>query len=219
MWDIMPTKINIFSLDTPIKNETKSIYNFDPLINNFSFKNTPNSIKESICKFWNNHYNVTDDYSHNYSVKSFEWIFEEDDELFFLLDKGQITGTIVGKIKPFISIKKSFNVVIVDFLCVHPKFRSKGIATKLIQSLAYWFEDVRKINVHIFHRELTKCPYWALSNSTYWFLDLNSGTPFQQKSFNTKIKNKNRFQILCQTNFQKKSLELQKPVFLGLSII
>jgi hypothetical protein len=206
MWDLMPTKINIFSLDTSIKEKTIDIYNLDPSINIIPIKDIGKDLKKSISDFWNKFYNVTDDYSHNYPTNVFEWIFEEDDVLFFVKEHEEIIGTIIGKVRPFVSLKKSFNIVIVDFLCVHPKIRSKGFATKLIHGLAYWFEKYEGINVHIFHRELTKCPYWALSNSTYWFLDLqtlklqNSKT---QKTFNTKIKNKKRFQILTQTTFSE----------------
>jgi GNAT superfamily N-acetyltransferase len=220
MWELMPIKLNIFNIDKPIEQSTKHIYTWDK---NIITKPIKDCNRKLICDFWNNFYNVTDDYKHNYSPSSFDNIFQ-DDILFFLEDSNQIIGTIIGKVRPFISLKSSFNIVIVDFLCVHPKFRSKGIATKLIQSLAYWFEHNLGLNIHIFHRELSKCPFWTLSNSIYWISEINISkiynSTFLQKTFkpeknifsNFKTNNflhnyRKTFQTIPESKLNKQSLQ------------
>lgn len=165
----MPTSINIFRLDTPVKSSTIDIYKW---CEDITVEYVLKSERKSVCDFWNENYNVSDDYRHNYNEKCFEEIFEEDDMIFLLRDGDIIIGTIVGKVRPFICLKSSIKVVVVDFLCVSKNYRSNGVATKLIQSLAYWYEKNDGLKVHIFHRELSKCPYWALSGSVYYYLKI-----------------------------------------------
>ena len=198
-----------------IKNKS-NFWIYQPINNIFGYICNKNSLNKSIIKLddnfkWNivNNYNIIQKFINqyfynnlilNYSKQFYEWSLYTPLEKTYnlgLFDKKNLIGFISAKPLNYKINDINYSGNYIDFLCLNPKFRKKGLTPKLISQLINIAHN-DKYSIHIFKKERTPLPFITeICSSNYYYLDLKN---YKLIEFETKKKvlqvNKNNIQNL-----------------------
>lgn len=207
-WYKQPVSRTFFNNKEGVIIKPKYLTIDDNINENYSW-NTINNINE-FKNFLQNNYSKSEHYNANYlkwilntpykHITKLSKISNRSDINIALYHTNKLIGTITGR--PII-LKINKNIVegfYVDFLCVHKKYRNKGLTPKLISKLLSEWKKY-KLDMHIFKIDNNPLPFDNIGYFNYYYYDLSIVNKFyasknaDKSDCTTKVDSANKFDM------------------------